>query len=447
MNGNTLSFGLVAGLALVGVMRQRGSRAKDGADVTLRTVLGLLKRVDGTDDEEWVRGLQAKARAFPAWTSRWLDPRKDLNNDCTDKKTAKEYAKLGMDSAPPIVVIPSSSPRSGERGRYDILDGAHRALAAEMVGRKVLAFLPKPSMRGSRATARTLKLAELPRDMKSLLGDFMEERYGSDEGEVALPTTFPIRLVPVEPLFREVQHDAWDDRGPEHVARLSAEMARLVPKAERIHPEAIADRLLALVPHREYSQGQYRPRAPGVALPPIVTFSGRFADGRHRLFAAHQLGITHLPAIEMDDLGPKAGSRATARPPTAFRDLAAWTTWARTEGVELRLVKTPSYTVEITDLFADTTGTGAGTRVMQALVQAADKAGMPLTLHPSSRRNVTFYERFGFVVTGRDGMMRREPKRGSRAATTAPVVLYHGAQRWEGPPTIPVADGGPSERS
>ena len=130
------------------------------------------------------------------------------------------------------------------------------------------------------------------------------------------------------------------------------------------------------------------------------------------------------------------GSRATTRPPAAFRDLAAWTAWARTEGVELRLAKTPSYTVEITDLFADTTGTGAGTRVMQALAKAADKAGMPLTLHPSSRRNVTFYERFGFVVTGRDGRMRREPKRGSRATTTTPVVLYHGAQRWEGAPEI-----------
>ena len=43
----------------------------------------------------------------------------------------------------------------------------------------------------------------------------------------------------------------------------------------------------------------------------------------------------------------RRGSLATARPPAAFRDLAAWTTWARTEGVELRLAKTPSYTVEV----------------------------------------------------------------------------------------------------
>ena len=131
------------------------------------------------------------------------------------------------------------------------------------------------------------------------------------------------------------------------------------------------------------------------------------------------------------------GSRAVARPPASFRDLAAWTAWARTQGVELRLVKTPSYAVEITDLFADATGTGAGTRVMEALVKAADKAGMPLVLHPSSPRNVSFYGRFGFSLFGSYGMMRREPKgRGSRAATTTPVVLYHGAQRWEGAPEI-----------
>ena len=126
---------------------------------------------------------------------------------------------------------------------------------------------------------------------------------------------------------------------------------------------------------------------------------------------------------------PARGSRATTRPPIAFRDLAAWTTWARTQGVNLRLAKTPSYTVEITDLFADATGTGAGTRVMRALVRAADKAGMPLTLHPSSRRNITFYERFGFVVTGRDGMMRREPKRGSRATDPTSTPAF---RRWFG---------------
>jgi len=146
-------------------------------------------------------------------------------------------------------------------------------------------------------------------------------------------------------------------------------------------------------------------------------------------------------ALAVGSLLGRRGSRATARPPAAFRDLAAWTAWARTQGVELRLAKTPSYTVEITDLFADTTGTGAGTRVMQALVQAADKAGMPLTLHPSSRRNVTFYERFGFGVTGRDGMMRREPKaRGSRATdpTSSPAF-----RRWFGASRVVDAEGRP----
>ena len=135
----------------------------------------------------------------------------------------------------------------------------------------------------------------------------------------------------------------------------------------------------------------------------------------------------------------RRGSRATARPPAAFRDLAAWTAWARTQGVELRLVRTPSYTVEVTDLFADTTGTGAGTRVLQALVQAADKAGMPLTLHPSSPRNVTFYERFGFVA-GRYGEMRREPKRGSRATDPTSTPAF---RRWFGDSQVVDAEGRP----
>jgi predicted N-acetyltransferase YhbS len=79
--------------------------------------------------------------------------------------------------------------------------------------------------------------------------------------------------------------------------------------------------------------------------------------------------------------------------------------------VDLRLSRTPHGGVEITDLFAHTTGTGAGTRVVTALVSAADTAGMPLVLEPSSRRNITFYERFGFVVSPRGTAMIRSPRR------------------------------------
>jgi hypothetical protein len=99
------------------------------------------------------------------------------------------------------------------------------------------------------------------------------------------------------------------------------------------------------------------------------------------------------------------------RVPRGFRDLAAWSKWADGQGVDLRLSRTPYGGVEITDLFAHTTGTGAGTRVVTALVSAADTAGMPLVLEPSSRRNITFYERFGFVVSPRGTAMIRSPRR------------------------------------
>jgi hypothetical protein len=98
------------------------------------------------------------------------------------------------------------------------------------------------------------------------------------------------------------------------------------------------------------------------------------------------------------------------RVPRGFRDLAAWSKWADGQGVDLRLLRTPYGGVEITDLFAHTTGTGAGTRVVAALVSAADTAGMPLVLEPSSRRNITFYERFGFAVSPRGTAMIRSPR-------------------------------------
>lgn len=87
--------------------------------------------------------------------------------------------------------------------------------------------------RGSRATLEgipaSIRRDDLPPDMVTLLGDFIEERYGSDDGEPPnLPTRIPLRLVPVDPLYRQVKHDAWDDRGPAHVAAFVDEMNRLI---------------------------------------------------------------------------------------------------------------------------------------------------------------------------------------------------------------------------
>jgi GNAT superfamily N-acetyltransferase len=99
--------------------------------------------------------------------------------------------------------------------------------------------------------------------------------------------------------------------------------------------------------------------------------------------------------------------------PRTFRDLGAWTDWARTQGVTLRLARAGYGPVEVTDLYADVVGTGAGSRVMEALVAAADQQGMPLRLTPSGKRNITFYERFGFTVgrSAHDTAMHRTPRR------------------------------------
>lgn len=182
--------------------------------------------------------------------------------------------------------------------------------------------------RGSAASAALSSLAygDLPHDMRVLLGDFMEERYGIEttSGEpFSPPARLPIHLVPVDPLYRSVAHDAWDDRGPAHVDRLADEMERLVPAALRTNPVEVARRLLQPVPYTEVIRGTRQPRPnPGPAIPPIVTWDGRFADGRHRLFAAHRLGITHLPAIEMADLAPTPTGSAAR--PTQRTDPALW---------------------------------------------------------------------------------------------------------------------------
>ena len=110
---------------------------------------------------------------------------------------------------------------------------------------------------------------------------------------------------------------------------------------------------------------------------------------------------------------PRAPNPAKApKAPRTFRDLGAWTDWARTQGMTLRLSRAGYGPVEVTDLYADMTGTGAGSRVMEALVAAADQQGMPLRLTPSGKRNITFYERFGFTVgrTAYDTAMHRTPR-------------------------------------
>jgi GNAT superfamily N-acetyltransferase len=45
-------------------------------------------------------------------------------------------------------------------------------------------------------------------------------------------------------------------------------------------------------------------------------------------------------------------------------------------------------------------GTGSATRLLRPVLESCDAEGLPAYLESSNPRNVPFYERFGFVVTG-----------------------------------------------
>lgn len=68
--------------------------------------------------------------------------------------------------------------------------------------------------------------------------------------------------------------------------------------------------------------------------------------------------------------------------------------------------------VDLTDLNADSPGSGAGTRFMNLLIAAADAGELNLRVSPGSSRNREFYERFGFEVRqggGGPSMVRFQP--------------------------------------
>ncbi len=105
---------------------------------TLEDVIENIQEHEGTGDKEWTARLIEEASAFSRWCLGRVKT-KDLNNYCENRETCEEYAEMGMENAPPIVIVPSEDGPN----KYDILDGAHRAWAAEIAGLKtVLAYYP-----------------------------------------------------------------------------------------------------------------------------------------------------------------------------------------------------------------------------------------------------------------------------------------------------------------
>ncbi len=187
---------------------------------------------------------------------------------------------------------------------------------------------------------RRIKVANLPHDMRVLLDDFLHEVYWPKDRSdpPKLPDSLPVYLVPVESLYRQVQHDGWDDRGPKHVAKLRRAMRAALnlrpedsPGTSEAHrtPAAIARAFLQLVPDERAGAA---PGAMVTRIPPVVVRDGEnFWDGRHRLFAAYHLGLTHLPAVDIEDFGGHSGSRSLTLTPSLVDERKSGAFIARSE--------------------------------------------------------------------------------------------------------------------
>lgn len=101
-------------------------------------VIKNLNRTDGTGDPEWVEGLVARAAPYYEWELGYLPTKEIENHTSTTDESIEEYAE-DYEKLPAIVVVPSED----RKYKWEILDGGHRAAAAEMVGRPVLAYYPK----------------------------------------------------------------------------------------------------------------------------------------------------------------------------------------------------------------------------------------------------------------------------------------------------------------
>jgi hypothetical protein len=62
---------------------------------------------DGTGDAEWIDDLNERAKPYKDWRLGQIKT-SDLNNFCENRETCEEYAEMGMQHAPPIVIVPSS---------------------------------------------------------------------------------------------------------------------------------------------------------------------------------------------------------------------------------------------------------------------------------------------------------------------------------------------------
>jgi GNAT superfamily N-acetyltransferase len=107
----------------------------------LRHVIDHLKKTDTTGDPEWVKHIVGMASPYPVWELHYLDP-SEVDDYCSDRETAEEYAEV-IDELPPAVAVPSSG-----SDRLELVDGGHRFYAAALAEVTFPCYIPAGTRRG-----------------------------------------------------------------------------------------------------------------------------------------------------------------------------------------------------------------------------------------------------------------------------------------------------------
>jgi len=109
--------------------------------ISVDEVIDNLYESDSSGDESWIELLVNQIEKYKNWELVKLDPQETDSLLPQDEEMAIEYSKLPVKSMPPIVVIPKDR-NDRRKHRYAIVDGTHRAWAARIKGRKILAYRP-----------------------------------------------------------------------------------------------------------------------------------------------------------------------------------------------------------------------------------------------------------------------------------------------------------------
>jgi oligoribonuclease (3'-5' exoribonuclease) len=101
-------------------------------------VIKHLLEHDGSGDEDFLEGLKEQIRAYPEWEMTQVNPKTlDIGACSPNWEVVKEYQEQGPEEAPAIIAVPQ------EGGKPSILDGCHRACAAEKAKQKIWVYMPK----------------------------------------------------------------------------------------------------------------------------------------------------------------------------------------------------------------------------------------------------------------------------------------------------------------